>query len=204
MLPYQKQLDQLLSKLPTTPPHLLLHSCCAPCSSYVIEYLSNYFSITLLYFNPNIQPQEEYLHRLAEQKRLLSVLPTRYPVRLLEGRYLPKLFLSFAEPLKSEPEGGARCLLCYQLRMEEAALAAAHLGADYFATTLSVSPHKNATAINEIGTALAAQYGVPHLPSDFKKKGGYQRSIQLSKEYALYRQTYCGCLFSMPAASHSE
>jgi predicted adenine nucleotide alpha hydrolase (AANH) superfamily ATPase len=195
---YQKKLDVLIDDLKRGEkvPRLFLHSCCAPCSSYVLEYLSEYFSILLFYYNPNIAPEEEYHMRVREQKRLVESLPVKHKVTFLEGEYRPETFYQAVRGLEGEPEGGKRCFVCYQLRMEEAArLAAAH-GCDYFATTLSISPLKNAEKINEIGEALDARYGVRHLPSDFKKKNGYQRSIQLSREYELYRQNYCGCVFS--------
>ena len=179
-----------------TPPRLLLHSCCGPCSSYVLEYLSAYFSITLLYYNPNIQPQEEYQKRLAEQKRLIAQMPLPRQVTVVEGVYDPERFDQLARGLEHLPEGGERCTRCYELRLREAAIFCKEQGCDYFGTTLSVSPYKNAEKLNEIGRRLQEEYGVRYLPSDFKKKNGYQRSIALSKEYGLYRQPYCGCLYS--------
>ncbi|MDE6747157.1 MAG: epoxyqueuosine reductase QueH, partial [Oscillospiraceae bacterium] len=174
----------------------LLHSCCAPCSSAVLEYLSEYFSITVLYFNPNIYPEEEFLHRIAEQKRLIAELPCKNPVSFEEHGWQQERFYAAVKGLEDIREGGERCFACYRLRLEETARLAAEGGYDYFTTTLSVSPYKNAAKLNEIGEELAEKYGVQHLPSDFKKKNGYKRSIELSQEYGLYRQDYCGCIFS--------
>ena len=195
---YQKELDQIIEALNQTGevPSLLLHSCCAPCSSYTLEYLSNYFNITVLYYNPNIAPAEEYEKRVKEQARLISELHPKHPIQQITEEYQPQDFYEKVKGLEKEPEGGARCFVCYRLRMERAAHYAQKMGFDYFTTTLSISPLKNAEKINEIGTELSAIYQVKHLPSDFKKKGGYQRSIQLSKEHNLYRQNYCGCVFS--------
>lgn len=192
---YQKELDRLLETM-DTPRTLVLHSCCAPCSSYVLKYLSEYFKITLLYFNPNISPKEEYEKRVAEQKRLIEEMKFKYPVTMLEGRYEPSEFYEAVKGLENVPEGGERCFICYEMRMREAAEYARRTGADYFTTTLSISPLKKADKINEIGKKLEAEYGVRHLPSDFKKKEGYKQSIELSKEYNLYRQNFCGCVFS--------
>lgn len=197
---YQQKLDEILARLdPEAPPSLLLHSCCAPCSSYVLEYLARYFDITVFYCNPNIEPAAEYEKRREEQKRLLSLLPAARPVRFAEGPYAPEEFREIARGLEAAPEGGERCFRCYELRLRRAAEYARSNGFDFFTTTLSVSPYKNAEKLNEIGRRLAGEYGVPWLCSDFKKKGGYQRSIQLSREYGLYRQNYCGCLFSRQA-----
>ncbi len=178
-------------------PALFLHSCCAPCSSYVLEYLSQYFQITVFYYNPNIYPEEEYVHRVKEQQQFIREFPTKHPVSFLEGTYDTGRFYQMAEGMEHLPEGGARCMACYELRLEETAKAARQLGADYFTTTLSISPMKNAQKLNEIGARLAQKYGIAWLYSDFKKKNGYLRSIQLSKEYGMYRQDYCGCVFSM-------
>lgn len=175
---------------------LLLHSCCAPCSSYVIEYLSEFFDITLLYFNPNISPEAEYRKRVAEVKRLISEMPLKSEVKLIEGRYCPELFFKAAEGMENLPEGGERCFKCYRLRLAEAAVVAKEKGFDYFTTTLSISPHKNAQKLNEIGEELEKEYGVKYLYADFKKRGGYKRSIELSHIYGLYRQNYCGCIYS--------
>lgn len=195
---YQKDLERLLDKLPEdqTPPTLLLHSCCAPCSSYVLEYLSQFFAITVFYYNPNIYPKEEYFRRLEEQRALLDQLSAKYPVKLVEGAYDTDRFYAVARGLEQEPEGGDRCFACYELRLRQAAMLAKEGGFQYFTTTLSISPYKNAQKLHEIGDQLAQEYGVAQLPSDFKKQGGYQRSIALSKEYGLYRQDYCGCIFS--------
>ncbi len=195
---YQRELDELLVQLDREErvPVLLLHSCCAPCSSYVMEYLSQHFHIVLYYYNPNISPAEEYEKRVAEQKRLISEMKFLYPVRFLEGTYDPERFYEMAKGMEALPEGGERCFGCYELRLREAARAAVQIGADYFTTTLSISPMKNAHKLNEIGERLAEEYGVAYLNSDFKKKNGYKRSIELSGEYGLYRQDYCGCVFS--------
>ncbi len=195
---YQKELDKLLDGLKNEEkvPKLLLHSCCAPCSSYVLEYLSEHFEITVFYYNPNIYPPEEYTERAAEQKRLIEQLPAKYPISYVEGPYDTNRFYEMAKGFEKVPEGGERCFRCYELRMREAAILAKKGGYDYFTTTLSISPLKNAQKLNEIGEALAEEYGVKHLVSDFKKKNGYQRSTQLSREYELYRQNYCGCVFS--------
>lgn len=193
---YQKELDRLIAGLGDRTPTLFLHACCAPCSSYVLEYLSQFFDITLFYYNPNIFPEAEYRKRVEEVRRLLSELPVKHPVRLLEGKYDPESFFALAKGHEAEPEGGERCALCYELRLREAAVLAKAGGYDYFTTTLSISPYKNAQKLNEIGARLEREYGVLYLPSDFKKRDGYRRSIALSKEYHLYRQDYCGCVFS--------
>lgn len=195
---YQKELDIILAKYrpEDQPKTLLLHSCCAPCSSYVLKYLSDYFAITLLYFNPNISPKEEYEKRVNEQRRLIAELPTKYPIAFMEGRYEPSEFYSAVKGLEQEPEGGARCHVCYELRLREAALAAKAGGYDYFATTLTISPLKDSQVINAIAKKVGEELGVTPLPSDFKKREGYKQSIELSKEYNLYRQNFCGCVFS--------
>ncbi|MCI7738364.1 MAG: epoxyqueuosine reductase QueH [Lachnospiraceae bacterium] len=195
---YQKELDKLIEKLEQTKevPRLFLHSCCAPCSSYVLEYLSEHFAITVFYFNPNIAPEEEYRKRVEEQKRLIEQLPAVYPIQFLEGRYEPEEFYSRVRGLEKEPEGGARCRVCFELRLEEAARLAAEGGYDYYTTTLSISPLKNAQVLAQVAMEMGEKWGVAWLPSDFKKKEGYKRSIQLSSEYDLYRQNYCGCVFS--------
>lgn len=199
---YQRELDQVIGTLEKTKavPTLLLHSCCAPCSSYVLEYLSRYFSITVFYYNPNIYPSEEYTRRVAEQQRLIREMDYVHPVFFVEGDYETERFYAIAKGLEQEREGGERCFRCYRLRLEQAAVLAKAQGFDYFTTTLSISPHKNAAKLNAIGEALAQQYGVRHLPADFKKKEGYKRSIALSKEFGLYRQDYCGCVFSQREA----
>lgn len=195
---YQKELEKLLSGMDDggRVPRLFLHACCAPCSSYVLEYLSEYFEITVFYYNPNISPREEYEKRVEEIQRLISEMSFRHPVTFMEGSYHPEEFYEMARGLESVPEGGERCFKCYRMRMEEAARLAAEGGYDYFTTTLSISPLKNAPKINEIGEELSGIYHVSHLPSDFKKKNGYKRSIELSAEHGLYRQDYCGCVFS--------
>lgn len=195
---YQKQLDKIIYEIQNNSktPTLLLHSCCAPCSSYVLEYLSQYFKITVFYYNPNISPKEEYIKRVEEQKRLISQLPVKNPVDFIEGDYEPQDFYDIAKGLEQVPEGGERCFNCYKLRLEKTAKLAYDLNMDYFTTTLSISPYKNALKLNEIAEELSEIYSVKKLPSDFKKKEGYKRSIQLSKEYDLYRQDYCGCIFS--------
>lgn len=201
---YQKELDRLIGQIQkeNKVPSLFLHSCCAPCSSYVLEYLSKYFDITVFYYNPNIYPEEEYRKRVQEITRLVNSMEFEHPVKLIEGRYDPQEFFRMATGLEDIPEGGERCFRCYRQRMEEAAKLAKEGGYDYFTTTLSISPLKNAARINEIGEELAEIYHVTHLPSDFKKKNGYKRSIELSHEYDLYRQNYCGCIYSRREASN--
>lgn len=196
---YQKELDQIIEKLIKCGevPTLLMHSCCAPCSSYCLCYLAEYFHITIYYYNPNISPEPEYQKRVQEQQRLIRELPVKYPVSFQEGKYDPERFFAMAEGMEQIPEGGERCFRCYEMRQREAAVAAKAGDFDYFTTTLSVSPHKNARKLNEIGLRLQEEYGVKYLVSDFKKRGGYQKSIELSKEYGLYRQNYCGCVFSL-------
>ena len=195
---YQKELDRLIERLSKEGkvPKLLLHSCCAPCSSYVLEYLSNHFEITVFYYNPNIFPENEYTKRILEQQTLISDMKVKHPVSFLAGNYDRDRFFQIAEGLEHLREGGERCFKCYELRLEEAAKIAKDAGFDYFTTTLSISPLKNADKLNEIGTKLAYKYGVQYLQSDFKKKNGYKRSIELSSEYGLYRQDYCGCEYS--------
>lgn len=179
-----------------TPPALLLHSCCAPCSTSVITSLSPHFSITVFYYNPNIDLPEEYHHRADEQRKLLKQLPTPNPVTFLEGEYLPGEFLEMAVPYAGEREGGIRCTKCYTMRLEKTAKTAAELGIPWFCSTLSVSPLKDANRINTIGKTLAEQYGASWLWSNFKKRDGYRTSVEMSREYGLYRQDYCGCSFS--------
>ena len=193
---YQQEMEAEIQRLAGARPTLLLHSCCGPCSSAVLERLQAHFRLTLFYYNPNIEPEEEYQHRLSEQKRLLSLLP--FSVPLLECGWEHEKFSVFAQGMAGEPEGGARCLRCFALRLSETARAARENGFEYFTTTLSVSPHKNAEALNRIGEAAGREWGVNYLHADFKKKNGYLRSLQLSKEYGLYRQDYCGCLYSKP------
>lgn len=193
---YQKETDSVIESLNGTVPTLLLHSCCAPCSSYTLEYLSRYFSITVFYFNPNISPKAEFDKRFAEQKRLIEALPAENKISLICGDYNYDEFLNIARGYESVPEGGERCFRCYRMRLEKTAELAKQNGFDYFCTTLSISPLKNSQKINEIGFDVAEKYGVKWLPSDFKKREGYKRSIELSREYDLYRQNFCGCVFS--------
>lgn len=195
---YQKELDKMLSEFTAkgVTPSLLLHSCCAPCSSYVLEYLSQFFHITIYYYNPNISYEEEYARRIEEQQRLIRALPVKHEILFLQGIYEPDRFYQLAKGLEKSPEGGERCFRCYELRLEETAILAKEKGYDYFTTTLSISPHKNAAKLNEIGEMLSQKYDTPYLYADFKKKNGYKRSIELSKEYELYRQDYCGCIYS--------
>ena len=189
---YQKELDAVVARL-TDKPRLLLQSCCGPCSTYVLSYLKQYFDITLLYYNPNIQPRAEYDLRLENQRKVLAAMPE---VHILECAYDGEAYNAAVRGLEGEPEGGARCTVCFRLRLEETARMAAEGKFDYFCTTLTVSPHKDAARINTIGRALGEQYGVAWLPSDFKKREGYKQSITLSRELDLYRQDYCGCLYS--------
>lgn len=192
---YQKKLDEIIKMLEGRP-KLALHSCCGPCSSYVLEYLKEYFDITLFYYNPNIYPAEEYDHRLREQLRLCDILQ----IPAIACEYRPEIFFDAVKGLEEEPEGGARCAKCFALRLEYTASLAKQKGFLLFTTTLTVSPHKNAQVINQIGEAIAQKHGICWLPSDFKKKNGYLRSIQLSQQFGLYRQNYCGCKFSFSDA----
>jgi predicted adenine nucleotide alpha hydrolase (AANH) superfamily ATPase len=202
---YQKELDRTLARLEDEGkrPSLLLHSCCAPCSSYVIEYLSKYFDIGIYYYNPNIFPESEYLRRLYEQERLIRLIgsggSTDGPsggIKLVEGAFEPNRFMLEIAGLEEEPEGGSRCSACIRMRLESTARAASRQDYDYFSTTLSVSPHKNAALINEIGEEMGEKHRAAYLVSDFKKKDGYRRSVELSKLYRLYRQDFCGCIWS--------
>ncbi len=195
---YQKQTDTIIDGIVKSgeAPKLLLHSCCAPCSSYTLEYLSQYFDITVFYFNPNISPKSEFDKRLAEQKRLIEQLPSKNSIKLVAGNYDYNEFLTVAKGYEDAPEGGERCFRCYRMRLEKTAALAKEKGFDYFCTTLSISPLKNSQKINEIGILTAERYGVKWLPSDFKKREGYKRSIELSRQYNLYRQNFCGCVYS--------
>ena len=195
---YQRKLEETIAKEQAEGrvPTLLLHSCCAPCSSYVLEYLSDYFKITVLYYNPNISPAKEYEARVAEQERLIAELPAKHPVSFLAGAYHPEEFYRAVKGLENCPEGGDRCTVCFEMRLREAAETAKQGGYDYFTTTLSISPLKDAERLNSIGGRLAEEYGIGYLFSDFKKKNGYKRSTELSAQYGLYRQDYCGCVFS--------
>ena len=210
---YSKLLDKELEKLSqnSEKPTLLLHSCCAPCSSYVLEYLREYFRITVFYYNPNITDGKEYEYRLNEEKRLIGAYNRQVRehdfegmnsteqamlIDIMEAPYDPGNYLSAVKGYEDCPEGGDRCGICFEMRLRESAKAAADNGFDFFTTTLTISPLKNAARLNEIGERLSGEYGVRFLPSDFKKKNGYKRSIELSKEFSLYRQNYCGCAFS--------
>lgn len=195
---YQKLLDEKIREIEKegSRPKLLLHACCAPCSSYSMEYLSKYFDISIYFYNPNIDTKEEFELRVEELNRLIREMPLSGEIKLLTGEYEPEKFYEIAKGREKLPEGGERCHMCYALRLEEAARAAKVFGSDYFTTTLSISPYKNAEWLNRLGEKFGKEYEVPYLYSDFKKKGGYQRSVQLSKEYGLYRQDYCGCVFS--------
>ncbi len=207
---YQKELDKTLEMIREGDivPSLLMHSCCAPCSSYCLEYLSQYFRITDFYYNPNIQPGEEYIKRVREQERFINEFNAktadpasgdgikRYPISFIEGEYDPEAWDLAVKGLEDEPEGGERCSVCFSVRLRETAKLAAEKGFDYFTTTLTLSPLKDAKRLNEIGEAAGEEFGVRFLNSDFKKRDGYKRSIELSKEYGLYRQNYCGCVYS--------
>ena len=195
---YQKEMEKQISDLRDNVklPKLLLHSCCAPCSSYVLEYLSNYFYITIYYYNPNISPKEEFDKRIEEQKRLINELPVKNKINFIKGNYENDKYEELIKGLEQEKEGGSRCHLCYKLRLEETAKLAKEKGFEYFTTTLSISPYKNSKVLNEIGERLCEQYGIKYLYADFKKKEGYKRSIELSRIYNLYRQDYCGCKYS--------
>jgi hypothetical protein len=201
---YQKELEKIIEEKQKNGivPSLFLHACCAPCSSYCLEYLAQYFNITVFYYNPNISPKEEYQKRVEElehlvkrQEELLKNAKKSYPIQFLEGKYEPERFYEMAKGMEDLPEGGERCFACYELRLRETAKIAAGKY-DFFTTTLSISPHKNAQKLNEIGERVGKEYGIAHLPSDFKKKNGYRRSCELSEEFGLYRQNYCGCVFS--------
>lgn len=196
---YQKELESVIAENEKNGavPRLLLHACCAPCSSYCLEYLSQYFSITVLFYNPNIYPGDEYLKRAAEVSRLIDSLKVTHPISLVVCDFDSTEFYSAVKGLEDCREGGERCRKCFELRLSKAAAYAKENDFDYFTTTLTISPLKNAAVLNETGEAAGEKHGVKHLPSDFKKKGGYQRSIVLSREYGLYRQDYCGCVFSL-------
>lgn len=195
---YQLEMERELGRIAEMGrrPSLLLHSCCAPCSSYVLECLNRCFDITVFYFNPNIAPAEEFERRVAEQARLVSALPHEGRMEVLRGEYDPRLFYDAVRGHEDDPEGGERCALCFRLRLEETARQAALRGDDYITTTLSISPLKDAQRLNAIGMDCATRFGVAWLPGDFKKKNGYKRSCELSAQYDLYRQDYCGCVFS--------
>jgi hypothetical protein len=192
--------NEMITDLPCKEPNrmhkLLLHVCCAPCSSHVLETLENMYDITAYFYNPNITESDEYVKRVSELKRFVGEAEFAKNVKVLEGEYEPELFLEMSKGLENEPERGSRCYKCYELRMRKAAEYARDNGYDIFTTTLSISPHKNAAWLNEIGQRLSVEIGIEYLYSDFKKKNGYARSIELSREYNLYRQNYCGCIFS--------
>lgn len=196
---YQKELDNFIQDLEKNGevPTLLLHSCCAPCSSYCIDYLSKYFRITIFYFNPNIYPPLEYEKRVHEQERFIQEFPTKYPVNFIAGEYRQKDFYDAVKGLEREKEGGKRCTECFRLRLTETAKKAKEIHADFFTTTLSISPMKDAKRLNMLGDEIAANFGLKYLHSDFKKKNGYLQSTKISKEYGMYRQNYCGCIFSL-------
>lgn len=195
---YQKELDKLIERIVKegSRPKLLLHACCAPCSSYCLEYLSQYFDITILFYNPNISPEEEYNYRVNELKGLIARMPGVSEIKVIVEKYDYNEFLNRIKGLEGEPERGSRCTICYRLRLEKAAEYAKVNGFDYFTTSLSISPYKDADRLVAIGEELGNGLGIPYLVSDFKKKNGYKRSIELSEEYNLYRQDYCGCEFS--------
>ena len=192
---YQFQLDKIISSLDAVKPRLLLHACCAPCSSYCLEYLKDYFDITLYFYNPNISSKEEWEKRLDELKRLVKEMSL--DIQVVCPPYNPQEFLDKVKGYENCVEGGDRCSICYALRLKSACDFAEDNGFEYYCSTLSISPHKNAQKLNYIGDSLAKDKRVKHLPNDFKKKGGYLRSIELSKKYNLYRQDFCGCRFSL-------
>ncbi|MFI3214137.1 MAG: epoxyqueuosine reductase QueH [Eubacteriales bacterium] len=197
---YQRVLEGIIKEQnPNDRKSVLLHSCCAPCSSYVMEYLREFFDLTVFYFNPNITEREEYRKRVEEQKRLIGEMNAEkpeYQISFLEGEYVPERFFEIAKGREQDQEGGERCYYCYEIRLRESASIAKELGMDYFGTTLTISPLKYADKLNQIGTVLEEEFKVLYLSSDFKKKNGYKRSVELSKEHDLYRQDYCGCIYS--------
>lgn len=211
---YRKEMDNIISTFDGQVPTLLLHSCCAPCSSACLEMLAPFFEVTVLFYNPNITNPDEYHKRLEEERRFIDQINTQngfgdtsvcfHPIRLIDGRYEPQEFFDIAKGFERCPEGGDRCFRCFELRLKEAAIAASDGNFDYFTTTLTISPLKNAQKLNEIGEQVASQSGVKFLPSDFKKKDGYKRSIQLSAEYDLYRQNFCGCIYSQVAQNNPQ
>lgn len=201
---YQLVLDKTLETIvkENKKPRLLLHSCCAPCSSYVLEYLTQYFDITVFFYNPNISPEPEYRHRVSEIKRLISEMCPE--VHFIEGVYEPQKFFEMSKGLENAPERGERCHKCYALRLEETAKTAQNGSYDYFTTTLSISPQKDAAVLNAVGKEISDRYGISYLYSDFKKRNGYKRSIELSAKFHLYRQNFCGCPFSKAESHHLE
>ncbi len=193
---YQKELDKLIDSFQGEVKSVVLHSCCAPCSSYCVEYLSEHFDIMVLFYNPNIYPREEYFRRVSEQKDFLKKMMSKNKIDFIEGDYDTNSFFNNSSSRAVEQEGGRACKNCYRFRLKRAAEVALEIGYDYFATTLSISPHKNSQDINKIGEEVAEEIGISHLPSDFKKKNGYKRSVEISRDMGLYRQDYCGCVFS--------
>ena len=195
---FSKELDKTIENIMARDktPSLLMHSCCAPCSSYCLEYLSDFFDITVLNYNPNIFPKEEYEYRISEQERLINNLPVKNKIKFISTEYTPNDFHNKIKGFEKEPEGGKRCEECFKIRLEYTANLAKEMGFDYFVTTLSISPLKNSKLLNKIGLEIEKKYGVKYLLSDFKKKNGYKRSVELSKIYELYRQDYCGCIYS--------
>ena len=203
---YQKQLEEVLKRMKEEGERkrLLLHACCAPCSSYCLEYLREAFALTVFFYNPNLTEQEEYRRRVEEEKRLIALMngqESSSQIEILEGRYEPERFLEAAKGLETCKEGGERCVRCFALRLGETARVAAEGGFDFFTTSLTISPLKNSALLNRIGAQEGERYGVRFLPSDFKKNNGYLRSTQLSRLYGLYRQNYCGCIYSKVEAS---
>lgn len=203
---YQIEMEKVIKQAErdNEAPSLFLHSCCAPCTSYVLEYLSKFFRITVFYYNPNIFPPEEYEERLGEIERLVREMPAEYPVEFVAGDYRPEEFFQAVKGHEEDKEGGERCGLCFRMRLFEAARLAKEGGYDWFTTSLTISPLKNAERLNRIGEEAAKEYGVKFLNSDFKKKNGYRRSVELSQEYHLYRQNYCGCVYSQREAAMRE
>ena len=199
---YQRVLENTLSEIKNKniKPHLMMHSCCAPCSSYVLEYLNAYFKITVFYYNPNIFPIEEFEFRFNEQKRLIDEMGLSGEVEIIKGKWETDEFFSLAKGMENDKEGSERCFKCYRQRLLKTAEIAKKYGCDYFCTTLTISPYKNAEKLNEIGKEISEEYGINYLYSDFKKNNGYKRSIELSKIYGLYRQDYCGCIYSKNTA----
>lgn len=198
---YDLEMEKQITSIPMGT-ELLLHACCAPCSSACLERLGNHFKITIFYYNPNITNEIEYNKRITEIKKFINKFKTRYPISIIEGKYEPEKFFEIAKGLETEPERGARCYKCYELRLEETAKMATFLDINYFCTTLTLSPYKNSNWLNEIGEKLNKKYSANYLYSDFKKKNGYKRSIELSSKYNLYRQNYCGCIYSQKNSNH--
>ncbi len=203
---YQLILDDELKRISDTgkTPTLFLHACCAPCSSYVLEYLGGYFNIIIYFYNPNISPESEFIRRMEELKNLVPKMPLKNSVKFIEGEYDSSVFFDMARGMEDMTEGGERCTKCYRMRLIKTAALAKEYCADYFTTTLSISPHKNAQKLNEIGKDLSREFGIKYLYSDFKKRNGYKRSCELSSLYGLYRQDYCGCVFSKAEAQRRK